>query len=47
MKLDDEIVMDGGITYLLSKDVQLDINAGVGLNDSSSNFIGFGIASRF
>jgi len=47
VKLDDEIVMDGGITYLLSKNVQLDINAGVGLNDSSNNFIGFGIASRF
>lgn len=46
-KLDDEIVIDGGITYLLSKDVQLDINAGVGLNNFSNNFLGFGIASRF
>lgn len=47
VKLDDEIVMDGGITYLLSNDVQLDINVGAGLNDTSTNFVGFGIASRF
>jgi len=46
-KLEDEIVMDAGITYLLSNDIQLDINAGVGLNNYSNNFIGFGIASRF
>jgi len=39
--------MDAGITYLLSNDIQLDINAGVGLNNYSNNFIGFGIASRF
>jgi len=47
VKIDNEIVLDGGITYLLNKDLELDINAGIGLNDSSNNFIGFGIASRF
>jgi len=46
-KLDDEVVMDGGVTYLLSHDVQLDMNAGVGLNSASNDFIGFGVASRF
>lgn len=45
--LDDELVMDAGIIYFLTKDIQLDINAGVGLNNSSSNFIGFGVASRY
>ena len=46
-RLDDEIAIDGGLTYLLSNDTQLDINVGAGLNDATSNFIGFGIASRF
>ncbi|MFA6193192.1 MAG: transporter [Sulfurimonas sp.] len=40
-------VIDGGVTYLFSQDVQLDFNIGIGLNDSSPNFVGFGIASRF
>jgi hypothetical protein len=44
--LEDTVVLDGGITYLLNSDVQLDINAGVGLNESADTFIGFGLASR-
>ena len=46
-ELDDEAVLDAGIIYLWSKDIQLDINAGVGLNDDSDNFIGVGMAVRF
>ena len=46
-KLDDEVALDAGVTYLLNNDVQLDINVGVGLNNTTNNFIGFGIASRF
>ena len=45
--LDEQVVFDGGFTYLLHRYVQLDINAGVGLNSSSDNFIGFGFASRY
>lgn len=45
--LDDEFVIDAGVTYLWSRDVQLDINAGVGLNNSSDNFVGVGVATRF
>jgi hypothetical protein len=40
-------VIDGGMTYLLTNDTQLDFNIGIGLTRYSSNFIGFGIASRF
>ncbi|MEP4485173.1 transporter [Marinobacter alexandrii] len=46
-KLDEEITLDGGITFLWSKDIQLDINAGIGLNDESDSFVGFGMAARF
>ncbi|MBV5320950.1 MAG: transporter [Sulfuricurvum sp.] len=45
--LHDIRVLDGGMTYLLNNDIQLDFNIGVGLTRYSSNFIGFGIASRF
>jgi hypothetical protein len=39
---------DGGPTYLLSKDVQLDLRAGVGLNDAASDvFTGIGLSVRF
>jgi hypothetical protein len=46
-KLEKEIVLDGALTYLLTKDVQLDVNGGVGLNRFSNNFLGTGIALRF
>ena len=45
--LDDQHIVDAGITYLYSDDIQLDISAGVGLNDETSHFISFGIATRF
>ena len=45
-ELDDEAVIDAGITFLWSKDIQLDINAGVGLNNDSDNFVGVGVAAR-
>lgn len=40
-------VIDGGMTYLLTNDTQLDFSMGIGLTRYSSNFIGFGIATRF
>lgn len=39
--------IDGGMTYLLTNDIQLDVNVGLGLNRYSSHFIGFGFATRF
>jgi hypothetical protein len=39
--------IDGGVTYLLTDDIQLDINAGVGLDSETDNFIGTGISIRF
>ena len=45
--LRDTRVIDGGITYLFTNDTQIDFNIGIGLTKYSSNFIGFGIASRF
>lgn len=46
-KLDENAILNGAFLYLLSKDVQLDIDAGVRLNDSSNNFVGFGFSFRF
>ncbi|MEP5763551.1 MAG: transporter [Halieaceae bacterium] len=46
-QLDDEAVIDAGITLLWNNDVQLDINAGLGLNNASDNFVGVGMAVRF
>ncbi|MDF1882446.1 transporter [Sulfurimonas sp. SAG-AH-194-C21] len=42
-----ESVFDGGFTYMLNDDVQLDINMGLGLNAISQNFIGAGVALQF
>lgn len=40
--------IDGGLTYLVNRDVQLDIYAGGGLNDEADDFfIGSGVAWRF
>ncbi|MDF1876078.1 transporter [Sulfurimonas sp. SAG-AH-194-I05] len=44
---DTQQVIGGGFTYLLSDDIQLDINTGLGLNSISDNSIGFGIAMQF
>lgn len=46
-QLEDELVIDGGITYLVNNDLQLDFNIGLGLNDTSSDFVGVGVATRF
>jgi hypothetical protein len=43
-----EHYFDGGFTYLLSNDVQLDIRGGVGLNDAADDFFaGTGLSVRF
>lgn len=40
--------LHGGITFLKSNDMQLDLNIGAGLNSRATNFVfGFGIAQRF
>ena len=42
-----EHYLDGGPVYLLSKDVQLDLRAGVGLNDAAADlFTGVGLSVR-
>ena len=46
-KLNDEIVIDGGVSYLYRNHTRLDASVGVGLNDTSDNFIGFGIATLY
>ena len=39
---------NGGFTYLITNDIQLDIRAGVGLNDAADDFImGVGMSVRF
>lgn len=40
-------LVDAGITYLLKDTVQLDISAGVALNNDTDNFIGAGVAWLF
>ncbi len=44
---DEQHIIDGGLTYLYSDDIQLDISAGVGLNEATSHFISLGVAYRF
>jgi len=46
-RIKDELVIDGGLTYLLNSDIQLDMSAGIALNKSSNNFVSVGIARRF
>lgn len=43
----DSKTIDCGMAYLLTNDIQLDFSVGFGANKYSSNFIGFGIATRF
>jgi hypothetical protein len=46
--IDDEHAMDGGFTWLVSDDLQLDISAGAGLNDAAPDFfVSVGAAWRF
>lgn len=43
-----EHYLDGGISYLLQNNFQIDINAGFGLNSRAADFFfGFGIAYRY
>lgn len=43
-----EHFFNGGFTYLLSNDIQLDVRAGVGLNDAADDyFVGSGATVRF
>jgi hypothetical protein len=43
-----EHYLDGGFTYLISNNLQVDIEAGVGLNEHSDNyFVGAGMAVRW
>lgn len=46
-QLDTQSVIDAGVVYLLNKDTQVDVNFGIGLNNASDNFFGFGLAMRF
>lgn len=44
---DAEHLLDGGFTYLLLPNLQLDISGGIGINDASTdNFVGFGLSYR-
>ena len=46
--IDDEHAMDGGFTWLVSDDLQLDISAGAGLNHAAPDFfVSVGAAWRF
>ena len=43
-----EHYLDGGITFLASNDLQLDLNAGIGLNGRAADlFVGLGLGYRF
>lgn len=43
-----ELLLDTGFTYLLSPNFQLDVSAGMGINDLAiDNFISFGFTYRF
>lgn len=43
-----EHVLNGGLTWLMAVDLQLDVNAGVGLNGRAPDyFVGAGVAYRF
>jgi hypothetical protein len=44
----DDVTLNGGITYLVSNDFQLDARIGVGLADDAPDvFVGFGVARRW
>ena len=45
---EDEHLLNGGFTYLISDDVQYDVRAGFGLNDAADDFFaGTGLSIRF
>jgi len=39
--------LDGGLTWAVGHNLQLDLNAGLGLNRRTQDFVGFGAAWRF
>jgi hypothetical protein len=41
------LIVDAGLTYLLNDDIQLDISAGLALNNATDHFVGAGIAWQF
>lgn len=43
----EQHIVDAGVTYLYNDSIQLDVSAGVGLNDETSHFFSVGIAVRF
>jgi hypothetical protein len=43
---DAEHLLDGGITYLLLPNLQLDLSGGIGLQNTIDNFISFGLTYR-
>lgn len=46
-KRNDEHLLDAGFTYLLFSNLQLDISAGIGINEAATdNFISFGLSYR-
>lgn len=45
--LPEEHIINGGLVYLYTNDIQLDISTGAGLNDDTGHFVSFGIAMRF
>ncbi len=44
---DTQKIIDGGFTYLINDDIQIDLNGGIGLNQESDDFVGFGVAIQF
>lgn len=45
---DHQFRIDGGFTYLLTKDIQLDISGGIGITDNApERFISAGVSYRF
>lgn len=40
-------LLDGGLTYLLSENIQVDLAGGTGLNTDQEFFVGVGISARF
>ncbi|WP_297442244.1 transporter [Sulfurimonas sp.] len=46
-QIEKEDFMDGGVMYLISKNIQIDMNIGLGLNSHSDNYIGAGVAIQF
>lgn len=44
--VDSQHSLDAGFTFSMTDDIQLDVNAGIGLNHETSDFIGFGLAYR-